>query len=319
MVRANHANLMTREFQDVVMHYWKKEGRHTLPWRKTRDPYAILVSEIMLQQTQVDRVVPYFEKWIRRFPTVQSLAKAPLSDVLKEWSGLGYNRRAKLLRECAIAIVEKYSGKVPKDFAALVALPAIGPYTAGAIRAFAFDEPDIFIETNIRTALIHHFFPLSSIKEKARSQNATGSRIPDTQLIPLLTSLLSAVTHRQSKNGRALKKKQGKKTASSVPARGVAAISPREWYSALMDYGAHIKKTNENPSRRSTHHIQQSQFTGSLRQARGAILRTLVSGEANERKLREKTPPHFFKKALEGLFREAMIEKKGSTWQLAQK
>ena len=265
---------MTREFHDTVLRYWKKEGRHTLPWRKTHDPYKILVSEIMLQQTQVDRVIPYFERWVKKFPTVQVLAKAPLADVLKEWSGLGYNRRAKLLRECAKEIVEKHSGKVPKDFAALVALPAIGPYTAGAIRAFAFNEEGIFIETNIRAALIHHFFPKSR-------------KVPDTKLIPILEA--------------------------SLPN---AKVSPREWYSALMDYGAYIKKTNPNPSRRSAHHAKQSQFKGSLRQARGAILRTLVSSSANERKLKEKTPPTFYKKALESLQKENMIEKKSGKWQL---
>lgn len=148
-----------KRFQNVVLDHWYKMGRHNLPWRKTRDPYAILVSEIMLQQTQVDRVVPYFEKWMKRFPTVQALAKSDLASVLKAWSGLGYNRRAKLLRECAKEIVEKHSGKVPRDFAALVALPAIGPYTAGAIRVFAFNEPSVLIETNIRAVYLHHFFP----------------------------------------------------------------------------------------------------------------------------------------------------------------
>ncbi|MFZ2887023.1 MAG: A/G-specific adenine glycosylase, partial [Minisyncoccia bacterium] len=93
-----------RNFQKIVLDDWQKDGRHNLPWRHA-DAYGVLVSEIMLQQTQVERVVPYFERWMKKFPTVQKLAKASLSDVLKEWSGLGYNRRAKLLRECAKEIV----------------------------------------------------------------------------------------------------------------------------------------------------------------------------------------------------------------------
>jgi A/G-specific adenine glycosylase len=167
-------------FRKKVLTYHRIYGRHHLPWRKTRDPYAILVSEIMLQQTQVDRVRPYFERWLKKFPTTEALARAPLSEVLQEWQGLGYNRRGKLLRECAKEIVEKHSGKIPQDFAALVALPAIGPYTAGAIRAFAFDEKEVFIETNIRAALLHHFFP--------RSQ-----KVPDTKLVPILKKLLKGV------------------------------------------------------------------------------------------------------------------------------
>lgn len=164
-------------FTRTVLKFWRSEGRHTLPWRTTRDPYKILVSEIMLQQTQVDRVVPYYERFIGRFPTVQSLAKASLRDVLQLWSGLGYNRRAKLLRECAKEVVEKHEGNVPNDMKALVALPAIGSYTAGAIRAFAFNERAIFIETNIRSALIHHFFPKSK-------------KVADAKLVPILEEAL---------------------------------------------------------------------------------------------------------------------------------
>jgi A/G-specific adenine glycosylase len=165
------------EFYELVMGFYRAYGRHDLPWRKTRDPYAVLVSEIMLQQTQVDRVRPYFERWIKKFPTPKALARADLPDVLKEWQGLGYNRRGKLLRECAKAIVETHRGKVPKSREELIALPAIGPYTAGAIRAFAFDEPDVFIETNIRAALLHHFFPRSN-------------DVPDTKLVPILKKLI---------------------------------------------------------------------------------------------------------------------------------
>ena len=273
----------TQNFKEIVLQYWRTNGRHNLPWRKTHDPYAILVSEIMLQQTQVDRVIPYFARWMRKFPTVQSLAKSDLASVLRIWSGLGYNRRAKLLRECAQEIVGKYGGKVPKDFSALVALPGIGPYTAGAIRAFAFDEPEVFIETNIRAALIHHFFPKSK-------------KVPDSKLVPILEALLPN------------------------PDSQTIGVSPREWYSALMDYGAYIKKTNPNPSRRSKHHTRQSPFEGSLRQYRGIILRRLLNGSISHKALLrvETERSYFLELALRDLEREKMIEKKGKGWRLAK-
>lgn len=249
----------------------------------------------MLQQTQVDRVVPYFVKWMRKFPTVEKLARSDLANVLREWSGLGYNRRAKMLRECAKEIVEKHGGKVPKDFAALVSLPGIGPYTAGAIRAFAFNEKEIFVETNIRAALIHHFFPKSK-------------KVDDKKLIPILKQCLALcrsglhnITPRAKTRRRRLQ------------------VGPREWYSALMDYGAYIKKTNPNPSRRSKHHAKQSKFEGSLRQVRGAILRQLLKSPIKHGALLKVDAQSSYRLelALKDLSKEGLIEKRGSTWRLS--
>lgn len=143
-------------FRRTVWVHYKKHGRHELPWRKTRDPYKILVSEVMLQQTQVERVEPYYREFLKKFPTARRLAEAPLSVVLKAWQGLGYNRRAKMLHETAKVIAK--SG-VPKSAVALERLPGIGPYTAAAVAALAWDEPGLVLETNIRTAITHHFFP----------------------------------------------------------------------------------------------------------------------------------------------------------------
>ena len=145
-----------RKFRRKVWEYWKKNGRHDLPWRKTKDPYRILVSEVMLQQTQVPRVTEKYKEFLKKFPTVRALAKAPLSDVLKVWSGLGYNRRAKYLHDAAKQIVEV--GNIKKALAH--PLPGVGPYTRAAVLVFAFNEPDVLIETNIRGAYIHHFFPM---------------------------------------------------------------------------------------------------------------------------------------------------------------
>ena len=145
-------------FRKIVWKYYRDHGRSELPWRKTDDPYKILVSEMMLQQTQVERVVPYYKSFIKKYPSVRSLAKAPLSDVLTLWQGLGYNRRAKFLHEASKYIVKVYVGKIPTDAAELESIWGIGPYTARAVMTFAHNHDAIFIETNIRTVVIHHFF-----------------------------------------------------------------------------------------------------------------------------------------------------------------
>jgi A/G-specific adenine glycosylase len=126
-----------------------KTNRRDLPWRKTHDPYKILVSEVMLQQTQVERVIPKYHAFLKEFPNAKALAKAPLGKVLKLWSGLGYNRRAKFLHEAAKVIVKDgWEGK----------LPGVGPYTRAAVEAFAHNKPGVFIETNIRTVFTHFYF-----------------------------------------------------------------------------------------------------------------------------------------------------------------
>ncbi len=155
---ADSGALAVGTFRSVVWGYWKKEGRHDLPWRKTRDPYRILVSEMMLQQTQVPRVIEKYEEFLRAFPTIHALAEASLAEVLRVWGGLGYNRRAKYVREIARGIMTRHAGGVPREYDALRVFPGIGDYTARAVRVFAFNEPDVLIETNVRTALIYHFF-----------------------------------------------------------------------------------------------------------------------------------------------------------------
>lgn len=159
-------------FRRAVWKYWKENGRHELPWRKTTDPYRILVSEVMLQQTQVPRVIEKYKEFLHSFPNVRTLARSDLSHVLRVWSGLGYNRRAKFLHEAARAIVMHHTSVVPRALAELRALPGFGPYTAAAVRVFAFNEPDVLLETNVRTAVIHHFF-------------ADDSRISDKDVVPI--------------------------------------------------------------------------------------------------------------------------------------
>ena len=152
------------------------QHKRDFPWRHTRDPYRILVSEIMLQQTQASRVVPFYIRFIKKFPTAKALAKAPLSRVLTAWQGLGYNRRAKYLHEAAKIIGrEGFGGR----------LPGVGPYTRAAVDAFAHNKPTVFIETNIRTVFLHSLI---------RTNERMTAKIGDEEILPLVEKAL-----RQSK------------------------------------------------------------------------------------------------------------------------
>jgi A/G-specific adenine glycosylase len=151
--------MTTTRFNEIIRSYYKENGRHDMPWRKTRDPYKILISEVMLQQTQVSRVMPFYINFIKKFPDFGRLARAKTSDVLRAWQGLGYNRRAISLPKLSTIILEEFNGKLPRDREALETLPGIGRGTSGSLMAFAFNEPVIFIETNIRRTFIHFFFP----------------------------------------------------------------------------------------------------------------------------------------------------------------
>lgn len=219
----NHAT-----FKKTIWNYYEKHRRQ-MAWRDDPSPYKVVVSEIMLQQTQAERVAKKFDSFLKEFPDFKSLSKAPLQSVLKEWQGLGYNRRALNLHRLS----QQIQGKLPKTYEELIELPGIGPNTAGSILAFAFNIPRPFIETNIRTVYIHFFF------------KKTRGKIHDKKIMPLIEETLD------KKN-------------------------PREWYYALMDYGAYLKKLHPNPSRRSKHHIKQSKFKGSNRELRSHILKELL-------------------------------------------
>ena len=132
---------------------WYATNQRHLPWRRTRDPYAIWVSEVMLQQTRVDTVVPYYRRWLRRFPTVRRLARARPQEVLAAWEGLGYYRRALQLRRTAHVVVGKYGAKIPRSIEDLRRLPGVGAYTAAAVAAFAFGADEIALDGNLRRVL----------------------------------------------------------------------------------------------------------------------------------------------------------------------
>lgn len=165
-------------FRALVWRHYRRSGRHALPWRRTRNPYRIAVSEIMLQQTRVARVLRFYPKFLKRFPSFRALARAPRREVLAAWQGMGYNRRAVALHRLAGEIIIRHRGKLPRDPARLARLPGIGPATAGAVAAFAFDIPSPFLETNIRRAIIHHFFPRRA-EVRERDLFAVAARILD--------------------------------------------------------------------------------------------------------------------------------------------
>lgn len=148
---------MSSDFNNLL-HRKGEELYRSMPWREDTRPYYVFVSEVMLQQTQVSRVVPKFEAFIDAFPDEKALASASLADVLKHWQGLGYNRRAKFLHEAAKMIATDFNGVFPDNEEDLLKLPGVGKNTAGAILAYSFNQPAIYVETNIRTVYIHHFF-----------------------------------------------------------------------------------------------------------------------------------------------------------------
>ena len=263
-----------QEFQSMILDFYRQEGR-SFPWRETCDPYEILVSELMLQQTQTERVVPKYLAWLETFPTAADLAAAPFPQVLAAWSGLGYNRRAGYLQSACRQVVEEWGGAFPRTAGELETLPGVGPYTARAVATFAFGQPEVFIETNIRSVYLFFFF---SDQEK----------VSDSQLMPLI----QATVYHQN---------------------------PRRWYYALMDYGARLKKSTANPNRRSRHYSRQSRFEGSLRQARGAIVRSLSRGGNTPLSLEEMArleglPLERIQAAAERLVAEGMVCRRGDLY-----
>ncbi|MCC7565847.1 MAG: A/G-specific adenine glycosylase [Methanomicrobiaceae archaeon] len=244
-IRREGTNMETISlFRDMILCHYRSHGRD-LPWRRTVDPYSILVSEVMLQQTQVERVAAKYREFLERFPDFQSLARAPRRDVLEAWQGLGYNRRAIALHESGERVVEEYGGRLPADVETLATFPGIGKATASAICAYAFNMPVVYIETNIRRIVIHFFFH-------------DRNDVRDSEILPILQQAL----YREN---------------------------PREWYSALMDYGTILAKRTVNPNRRSAGYSRQSRFEGSDRQIRGQILSMVLSeGDVpEERMIRE--------------------------------
>ena len=226
-------SMTTKTFQKEILSYYAAHKR-PMAWRDISDPYKIFISEMMLQQTQVERVKIKYEEFIKRFPTIKKVAEAEKEDVLKVWQGLGYNRRALFIKRACEEIVQNHKGIFPKDPTTLQSLPGIGPGTAGAIIAFAYNEQVYFIETNIRTVLLYFFFKdQENISDKELLQtliNVTPTNVSPRDWYYTLYDY-----------GTNLKKTLGKKRV--------------------------------NVHKQSSHYVKQSKFEGSFRQKRANVLK----------------------------------------------
>ncbi len=252
----------TAAFQELV---WQKgrELYRDMPWRDEPTFYHVLVSELMLQQTQVSRVLVKFEEFMQEFPTIDALASAELADVLRVWQGLGYNRRAKYLHEAA-----KRASllSVPHTLNTLMDLPGVGKNTAAAIMNYTENHPTPFIETNIRTVYFNHFF-------------AGQTDVHDRDILALVEKTMD---HEH----------------------------PREWFWALMDYGAYLKSQGAGQLTTSKHYKKQSPLKGSVREIRGQILRTLSTTRRPITKaqlMKAITVDQRFEPAFTGLLRDGLI------------
>lgn len=266
-----HARCGVTFFQSQILHWYKKNKRDDLPWRYTNNrhvsAYEILISEIMLQQTQVSRVLDKFPKFLHAFPTINHLAEAPLKNVLKEWQGMGYNRRALYLQQCAQKIIMEFDGHIPSDAVLLKTLPGIGPYTAGAVSCFAFNTQSIFLDTNIRKFFIYHFF--------TRACNA-GKKISDAEILPIAERLF------YKKN-------------------------PRIWNYALMDYGALVLSGKPELLSTAKNYHKQSPFLGSNRFFRSQIVQYLLKHKQASFDELQQTSPRDISLILTSLSKEGLI------------
>jgi A/G-specific adenine glycosylase len=307
------------QFQKIILD-WHKENRRDLPWRNTKNPYKILVSEVLLQQTQISRVLPKYGEFLEAFPTLEALAKAPDKKLLKVWQGLGYWRRAKYLKETAKILTKaresssqassrRPASKVPKGVAGrerrpqnstgnfegrslgtwtperLEELPGVGPYTARALACFAFGSRETFLDTNIRRVYLHFFFP-------------NQRDVPDEAILPLAQKAIYYVSH----------------------GRGNRTISPREWHYALFDYGALVLK-DKGINKRSRHYSKQSKFAGSFRSYRTKVVHYLLSQKGNKERravIKEllKNSPYPLQEIINSLLKDGLIKKSGAHYSL---
>lgn len=244
-------------FQKLILD-WYLRNQRDLPWRKTRDPYSILISEVMSQQTQLSRVVPKYEAWMERFPTVEILAAGKISEVLQYWSGLGYNRRALNLKRTAEKIVNDYSGFFPQSEKELLTFPGIGAYTARAILCFAFDQQVAVVDTNVRKVI------MTQVLDSENSEYSENQRFRTSESLIL----------RDSNNPLIIPKTKTTKVDERLIEELATQLLPigqaYDWNQALMDYSAAVLKKEKIPI------PKQSKFMGSRRYYRGQILKVLL-------------------------------------------
>lgn len=289
-------------FQKKILD-WYTENKRDLPWRTTREPYRILLSEIMSQQTQLPRVVVKYNVWLAKFPTVESLANAKLSEVLQYWSGLGYNRRALHLKKTAEVISEKYNGKFPQTENELRALPGIGKYTARAVLCFAFNHQIAVVDTNVRKVIVTQIIKQQNlenlnitISEKLSDGDSEENVFSMNETIKINEHVIEDLAEKLLPIGRAY-----------------------EWNQALMDYAASVLKKEKIPI------PKQSKFIGSRRYFRGQILKQLLNknnlslGELGMliKKDYHENETEWLQKILDELMQEGFIVYKNNTFLLA--
>jgi A/G-specific adenine glycosylase len=247
-------NFQTKLFE------WYKNNKRDFPWRKTTNPYYIHISEMMLQQTQAQRVIPYYQKFIKTYPTLQDLAKANKKDLLILWQGLGYNTRVLRLQHACQEIIKHHNSTYPTSQTSLLTLPGIGPYTAGAICAFAYNLDVAVVDTNIRRILIGEFDLHETLSEKQLQEIAL-------QILPKGQS--------------------------------------REWYNALMDYGA-LEFTAKKTKISSL--SKQGTFKGSTREARSKLLKYLLEhNQIKNSKAQELVQPHILEEIAKKMEKEGLV------------
>ena len=272
------------KFQQLILHYYRYRGRK-MPWRETSDWYQVLVSEFMLQQTQVSRVLPKYASFLEQFSSPKQLADASIAELINAWQGLGYNRRGLNLQRAAVRVLSEFGGELPGEVGDLLTLPGVGNYTAAALQAFVGNRPVVLVETNVRAVMIY-FFP--GILE----EDSDGPLISEAAI-------------------------------ERMTARTLYERDARKWYYALMDYGAMLKANGFKSNHCLAGHIRQKPFQGSFRQVRGTLLKVL-SGERKlaEKELARKVVENLdckageVKKALSQLSSEGFIEKAGGSWSL---
>jgi A/G-specific adenine glycosylase len=283
-----------KTFQKEILS-WYAENQRDLPWRKTRDPYSILISEVMSQQTQLSRVIPKYETWMKALPTVSDVAKASTTDVLTLWSGLGYNRRALYLQKAAQEIVSNFHGEFPNDEKILQTLPGVGEYTARAIICFAFDKQVAVVDTNVRKVILTEIIKESRSMNQ-ESWNKTKQNLDSYFLIHASVEKVTAVSE-----------KDIRRIADQLLPHGRAY----EWNQALMDYSAAMLKKEKIPIPR------QSKFKDSDRYYRGQIIKFLIK----EKKTTDNQLHDYFnekeetinkerlKRVIDSLLRDKLVEK----------
>lgn len=282
--------------RDLLGAWFRASGRHGLPWRRLREPYPVLVSEVMLQQTQVDRVVPYYHAWLDRWPGFAELAAAASADVITAWRGLGYNRRALALHAAARAVVERHAGRFPWEPKELRALPGVGPYTAAALRCFVLDEPLPVLDTNI-----------SRVIARLALGQATARDVPRSALEAAARSFLPAQGGRD--HNLALMDLGALVCTSRTPLCGSCPVSTQcRWYAS----GRPLPPPDRRPP--------APRFEDTARFARGRIVDRLRNGPVHKAELSGILPPRhrpYLEAYLASLQRDGLAVPLGpDTWAL---